>query len=167
MKIEFDAAAVALWRNAFARAPEAAATELHAFMTRAVAHLQAEVAERTPTTHGTLRASIFGRVQAFGGGFGVEGLVGTPLAYAPAVEFGTKPHRPPVQPLIDWARQKLALSGAEARSAGHAIAWKIARKGTKGAHMFRDAINENRDQIVRDFQQSAERIVTRIQGGIA
>lgn len=161
--IAFDAADVGRWRSAFLRAPALAAEEMQAFMTRATAHLQAEVQARTPTTHGVLRASVYGEVQLFQSGFGVEGLVGTPLAYGPAVEYGTKPHHPPVEPLIDWARQKLALSGVEAERAGRAIAWKIAHKGTQGVHMFRDAFNENREQIVADFRRSAARVVRRIQ----
>lgn len=164
MKIAFDAAPVSLWRHAFIRAPQLAAEEMHGFMVRSTAHLQAEVQERTPTTHGTLRASIFGEVRPFDDGFGVEGLVGTPLDYAPAVEHGARPHRPPIEPLVDWARQKLALSGTEAEKAAHAIAWKIARRGTEGAHMFRDAFNANQVQLQADFRRSAVRLVTRIEG---
>lgn len=164
MKIAFDATPVTLWRHAFARAPQLAAREMHGFMVRSTAHLQAEVQERTPTTHGTLRASVFGEVRAFDDGFGVEGRVGTPLAHAPAVEHGTRPHHPPVEPLVDWARQKLALSGTEAEKAARAIAWKIAKHGTKGAHMFRDAFNANQAQIEADFVRSAERVVRLIEG---
>ncbi|MFN3987584.1 MAG: hypothetical protein ACK4KV_19005 [Rhodocyclaceae bacterium] len=166
MRIAFEATTVAVWRQAFALAPQAAAEEMQAFLTRSTAHLQAEVQARTPTTHGTLRASVFGEVRMFGGGFGMEGLVATPLAHAPAVEHGTKPHHPPVEPLIDWARQKLALSGTEAERAGRAIAWKIARHGTQGAHMFRDAFNENREQVMADFRRSGMRVVRRIEGGM-
>lgn len=165
MKITPAARDVQTLRAAFLRVPEVAARELHAFMVRTTAHLQAEVQERTPTTHGTLRASIFGEVRAFDGGFGVEGLIGTSLAYAPAVEHGTKPHHPPIEPLVDWARQKLALSGTEARRAAHAIAWKIARKGTEGAFMFRDTFNANRAQVLDEFGRMANRLAAGL-GGI-
>lgn len=158
MKITPEARDVQTLRTAFMQMPDVAARELHAFMVRTTAHLQTEVQERTPTTHGTLRASIFGEVRAFDAGFGVEGLVGTTLAYAPAVELGTKPHFPPIEPLVDWARQKLALSGTEARRAAHAIARKIARKGTTGAFMFRDTFNENRAQVLDEFGRMANRL---------
>lgn len=164
MRVEFDAAGVALWRRAFAHAPELAAQEMQAFLVRSTAHLQAEVQARTPTTHGTLRASIFGEVRMFADGFGMEGLVGTPLGYAPTVEHGTRPHHPPVEPLIDWARQKLGVRGVEAERAGRAIAWKIAHRGTKGAHMFRNAMNTNRGQIEADWMRSGERLVALIEG---
>ena len=133
-------------------------------MTRATAHLKGEVQERTPTAHGTLRASVFGEVDVFADGLGASGLVSSSLGYAPAVEHGTRPHHPPVTPLIDWARQKLALSGTEAREAAHRIAWKIAHKGTEGAHMFETTFNTNTAQVSRDFTETVARIIRRIGG---
>jgi hypothetical protein len=56
------------------------------------------------------------------------------------VEFGTHPHRPPVEPLIGWARRKLGLSEKEAGSVAWAIASKIAKEGTEAKPFFRPAI---------------------------
>ncbi len=61
---------------------------------------------------------------------GAVGEIGSPLEYAEHVEFGTRPHFPPIQPLQDWVEVKLGLRGAEARSVAHAIAVTIGRRGT-------------------------------------
>lgn len=49
--------------------------------------------------------------------------------HAGAVEHGSRPHMPPVAPLIAWARQK--LGAVDAKSVGWAIALKIKERGTK------------------------------------
>ena len=92
---DFDLSQMQRLAAAWERAPAIVEEEIARFVAGATAHLQAEVQERTPTTHGTLRASIFGNVRRLGG-IAVEGVVGTPLPYAPAVESGSKPHMPPV-----------------------------------------------------------------------
>ncbi|MCB1908812.1 MAG: HK97 gp10 family phage protein [Rhodocyclaceae bacterium] len=164
MKVSVEVGTLEQLRGAFAAAPEIAHDELSRFMAAATAHLQGEVQQRTPTHHGTLRGSIIGRVQPLAGGLGVEGVVGTSLAYAIPVELGTKPHMPPIEPLVDWARSKLGLSQKEARSAAWGIAGKIARRGTQGARMFGDSLDANRAQLAAGFERAVRRILTRIAG---
>lgn len=146
---------------AFAAAPEITQQELTRFMHEATAHLQGEVQLLTPTTHGTLRASIIGSVTPLANGIGVEGVVGTSLAYAVPVELGTKPHMPPVEPLVDWAKQKLALNETQARSAAWAIAKTIARRGTLGVGMFHRAWAANRAQVVEHARETIRSIWSR------
>lgn len=146
---------------AMRRAPELVQRELQAFVADATAHLKSEVQRLTPTTAGTLRASIVGDVRVLPG-IGVEGVVGTSLVYAIPVEMGTKPHMPPVAPLVLWAQQKLGVRGKEAVSAAWAIARSIARRGTEGAWMFRDAFEANEAQIVAEFTRAVDRIVAQI-----
>lgn len=55
--------------------------------------------------------------------------------HAPIVEYGSRPHMPPVEPLILWCRRKLGLSEKEAKRAGWAIAMHIREHGTKGQHV--------------------------------
>ena len=50
--------------------------------------------------------------------------------YANYVEFGTKPHWPPVAPLELWVTRKFGLSGPEAQAVAHSIAANIAHRGT-------------------------------------
>lgn len=61
--------------------------------------------------------------------------------YAAYVEFGTHPHMPPVQPLIEWSKRKLRLSEKEAESAGWAIAIKIKNEGAEPKPFLRPAAN--------------------------
>ncbi|WP_287365113.1 HK97 gp10 family phage protein [Thauera sp.] len=163
LRIELDTDALRTYADAWTMAPEIVEGELRQFVETVVAHLQGEVQERTPTTFGTLRASIIGDVQVLPG-IAVQGRVGTPLAYAVAVELGTKPHMPPVEPLINWARQKLGVSGKQAESAGWAIAKSIAARGTKGHFMFADTWDANQAQVARGFEIAVGRIVRRLAG---
>jgi len=142
-------------------APDIVQDELRGFVSAVTNHMQKEVTDRVPTTHGTLRASIIGNFRPLPG-LGFEGVVGTSLSYAIPVELGTKPHMPPVQPLVEWARQKLGVSGKEAERAGWGIARKIARQGTKGHFMFADAFSANEAQVVSGFGECVSRIERRI-----
>jgi len=134
-------------QKAFKASPEIASKDLQTWMTGAVAYLQGEVQKRTPTSHGTMRASIIGNVRRLDNGVGVEGVIGSSLGYMAPLEMGTKPHMPPVAPIEDWVQQKLGLKDKEARRAAWGIALRIARFGTPAAGMFHRAWNENRDQV--------------------
>ncbi len=53
--------------------------------------------------------------------------------YAAYVEFGTRPHRPPIDPLISWATAKTRVNpaqtgGEEFQRGIRDIAWSVARK---------------------------------------
>ncbi len=164
LRIEMNADSIRAIEAAWRQAPDIVQDELRQFVTTVTAHIQGEVQERTPTTFGTLRASIIGDVRALPG-LGFEGVVGSSLAYAVPVELGTKPHTPPIAPLVQWARQKLALRGAEAKRAAWGIARKIAARGTEGHFMFRDTFEANQAQVVRGFDVVVRRIAARIAGG--
>ena len=147
--------------DALARAPHIVDQELGAFMAVAIDHLATEVRDRTPSAFGHLRGSIAGTVRHSAGG--VLGVVGTPLPYAIPVELGTKPHRPPMQPLEDWARKKFGVPKREARRIAYLVARKIGREGTQGAFMFKKAFEANEGEITRQFDLALARIVNRIQ----
>jgi hypothetical protein len=117
-----------------------------------------------------LSGSFEGRQVEVPGGIGVE--VGSPLEYGPYVEWGTKPHWAPIQPLIEWVEQKIQphvlavginfdsgralpnksrknsiILKGDARkravlSLAHAIQCKIAAKGTQGQFYMRDSLIE-------------------------
>lgn len=61
--------------------------------------------------------------------------------HAAYLEFGTRPHMPPVAPLIAWAKRVLRVSDAEAKSIGWAIAKKIAEKGTEPQPYLRPGVD--------------------------
>lgn len=166
IEIRLDVDSVAALADAWRRAPDVVQDELRRYITTVTAHLQGEVQERTPTYLGTLRKSIIGDVRALPG-IGVEGVIGSPLAYAVPVELGSKPHMPPVQPLVEWAKAKLGVRGKEAERVGFAVARKISRTGTAGAFMFRDTFEANEARVVRGFDVVVRRIADRLAGGAA
>jgi len=160
--ITIDASEAAILARAWDAAPAIVETELRAAMTEATAYLQRETQERTPVAFGTLRASIAAREPQVLADQ-VLGVVGTPLAYAEAVELGTRPHFPPIQPLQDWVQAKLGIADEdESRQVAFAVARKIARSGTKGAFMFTEAFKAGEPQVQRIFARCRERIVARL-----
>lgn len=150
--------------RAWSQAPEIAQRELAAATFEAGLLLERETKEETPVgASGLLRQSIATREPQILGDQ-VIGLTGTSVAHAVPVELGTRPHFPPIQPLEDWARAKLGLSEDEAEGVAYAIARKISREGTKGAHMFQRAFDGNRDQVGRIYEAAGARIRDRLGG---
>jgi hypothetical protein len=92
----------------------------------------------------------------------VTGIVGTPAKYAEAVEYGTKPHFPPLEPLQYWVEKKLGLPEKEAKSVAFLIARKISVKGTEGSHMFEFAWEENKDRVEKMLNEIADEVVRRL-----
>ena len=72
------------------------------------------------------------------------GIVFSDLDYAPSIEYGTKPHFPPISALKKWALDKL---GDE--NLAYAVQKSIGKKGTPEQPVFRNALYENRDNIVK------------------
>lgn len=161
LDIRLDGGATLL--RALQQAPEVVAEELRRFAQAAVPYLEAEVKDRTPAVHGLLRASIAGSVGSVASG--VLGVVGTAQPYAVPVELGTKPHFPPVQALEDWVQARLGARGADIRRIAWLVARKIARHGTQGQFMFRDAFAAAQPELTRQFDAAVARIAARIDGG--
>ncbi|MHC8492791.1 hypothetical protein ACTU44_08760 [Thalassospira sp. SM2505] len=164
--VRIDIREAAALADAFDKSPKIVTEELTAATWQASLLLEREVKENTPTGvggGGGLKGSISAREPEVLSD-NVIGMVGTPLDYAVPVELGTRPHFPPVQPLADWAEHKLGLSPAEAQGAAFAIARKISRTGTKGAHMFERAFEDNDLQVQRIFDRARVRIADRMGG---
>lgn len=154
----------ALWDQA----PQIAEKHLRAAMEEALLFLQREVQEATPTgAHQLLRKSITAEpVQRLASGLlgVVDVKQGSALDYAVAVELGTKPHMPPIAPLVDWAKAKLGLDPDEAEAAAHGIAWKIFHQGTKGAHMFEATYRKHEARVFDRFDRAAVAIAAELGG---
>jgi len=146
--------------KALKRAPDALMKELTVAGVEAEMLLTREVKENTPVGimggSGGLKGSTYGRTYTLGTSK-VETKIGTPKQYAVPVEVGTKPHMPPVQPLIDWAIVKLGKSAKEARGIGFAIALKIKAKGTEGQFMYHRAFKDNKDQVAGFYRAAVGR----------
>lgn len=150
--------------RAFAQAPEIVLDELETAMGSAVAYLLRETQENTPTATGVLRRSFIGTVDVLASLDAVFGTVGSTLPYALPVELGTKPHYPPLAPLISWVEQKLGLQGDEAEARALAIQRRIGRTGTPGYGMARFALIDGRETIAAEFADAAARITARLEG---
>ncbi len=154
----------ALW----AQTPDIVRQELLSAMTEADLLVERNVKERTPVGAsaggaGGLKGSIFGEESV--GPEGVLGVVATAMPYAIPVELGTRPHFPPVEPLVDWVVAKLGIPEKEAHGVAFAIARKIARVGTKGHGMFHAGFEEARPQVIAMFERARDRIVARLSPG--
>lgn len=164
---QIDYSALKTIEAAYSRAPKMVSEELRAAVTEADLLVYRELSERVPVGAGGaagLKGSLFHQEEV--NGAIAHGLVATPLAYAVPVELGTKPHFPPIEPLIDWVKAKLGISTEkEARGAAFAIARKIAIRGTKGRFPFRDTFNAVEGQVRAIFERATGRIAERLSGG--
>ena len=157
-----DAHEIAGLADAWARTPGIVAEEMARAVEEGTQRTLREVQERTPVgATSMLRESIAARPVAVTGD-AVTGAVSTSVRHAVPVEIGTKPHRPPVEPLADWAKARLGLSDREARRAAWAIAARIAARGTEGAFMFRGGLDAAKPHIERLFNMAARRALARI-----
>lgn len=151
-------------------APAIARQEMKTSMTEALLLLEREIKDDTPVGvggGGGLRGSITHDLR------GVtlddlQGRVFSPLKYALPVEHGTKPHwvgREGMKSLQDWVERKLGVSPDESESVAYLVARKIARKGTKGAHMFENNLSEHARQVVGILGAAVERIIAQLSKG--
>ena len=159
------AAAIA---RAWGSHPELVMHELETAMISSLLYLKGQAAERSKlrpdgqegANRGHLARSFDHRVTMFMDA--VFGDVTNPLSYALPVELGTRPHYPPIDPLIDWVEAKLGLAGEEAESAARGIQRNIGRRGSVGRFMARDALAAGGSSIQGEFEDAAERIVTKL-----
>ncbi|MBI1206805.1 MAG: hypothetical protein GC191_05895 [Azospirillum sp.] len=167
------------------RAPAITLEELTAGLTEASAQLERELKEPagpTPSAHGALRQSI-GALPVSLSGTVVSAGVGTASLYAVPVELGTRPHMPPIAPILDWVEEmikegkikvedgrgdkgkKKASAEAAALSIAEKIRWKIAHHGTAGAHMFSKVFLAQERQVRRILEGAVAKAVARIRAG--
>ncbi|GIV62995.1 MAG: hypothetical protein KatS3mg045_0334 [Bellilinea sp.] len=134
---------------------------------------------------GDLRASVSSsEVQVTKEAIFVEVGAGRGLPYAQAVEYGTKPHTPPLsitepgQPLYEWVRIK-QLAGVysvrtgkrlgskakqmdENRIMARAIWAHIRKYGTQAHPYFAPAIEQTGERIMKLFEEAVEEIAESI-----
>lgn len=101
-----------------------------------------------PVDTGQLRANIAPEIKAFGGE--IEGVVGSSVKYAPAMELGTPPHLVPLSELDVWARRHHISAIVVQRS--------IARKGTAPRQFLQGAFNKNVDAINKIFEDYVQEL---------
>ncbi len=89
---------------------------------------------------------------------GAEIIVDAP--HAPFLEFGTRAHFPPLEPLILWAYRKgLADTEEEAEEVAFLVARKIAQTGIAPRHFFAKAmVRIERDVLPGEVEYELERL---------
>ncbi len=136
----------------FREAPGVVNSEIRNGMERSVKKVTTDVQAGTPVDVGRLRSQITNVVQ--GSGAETRGIVGTNVKYAPYMEFGTRPHWPPIKALEVWARRHGTTAFVVARA--------IARRGTAAREMFRKGLEENVEWIKNEFNEVGKRIADRL-----
>ena len=141
------------WTNQkqFEQAPEIFREEKAAALTEAGMLLEREIAARTAEgATGILRKSIAAQL------FGDRMEVGTPIAYAEPVEYGSKAHWAPLAPLEMWALRK--FGDAEI---GKKVWYSIAHKGTRAALMFTRGFAASASKIMKILEGIGDKVAMR------
>lgn len=99
-----------------------------------------------PVDRGILRASILPEVRSEGRT--VQGVIGSNQQHAPFMEFGTRPHWPPLGALAVWARRHGTSAFVVARA--------IARHGIKARRYLRGALEMNVGRIVSRLERAVQ-----------
>jgi len=142
--------------------PDESRQAREAKLTEALLLLERAIKLKTPEGAGPMhiRDTIFQKTGMRGES--VWGMIGTPAVYGESLEYGTKPHFPPVDPIQHWVEKKLGISGGATHSVAFLIARAISRRGTKGAHMFEKGTEEQEAAVIRILEQIPEDIVRRL-----
>ena len=124
------------------RGLRSAAYRLEGLVTEAIAATQPYPPEDT----GELKRSVH-TTPTRGGA-----VVSVDAPHAPFMEYGTRPHWPPLVPLAEWAYRKgLADSEEEARAVAFLVARQISRRGIAPRHFMARAIQElERQNIIEE-----------------
>jgi len=105
--------------------------------------------QNAPVDTGRLRASITPGVSETSDG--AEGVVGSNVAYAPYMEFGTRPHWPPISAMEPWASRHGTV--------GFLVARSIALHGIKPRRFLQMAFESNQGWIVKRFARAVNEVV--------
>lgn len=164
---DIDTTAFTDLAKAWKRAPDVVLDELDKAISVSTGMLHAEVVDNTPVgASGGSGAGLAGSISYVisRGAADVTGIVGTPSPYAVPVELGTKPHMPPVAPIVSWVKAKLGIEDEDkAEHVAQRIAWKIKAHGTEGQFMFRDSLDRLRPSIERSLNDAAETVIKRLE----
>lgn len=118
---------------------------------RSVEAIRKEVRVRTPVDTGALRDSFTAKIDP--STRPMWGEVRSSLPYSRPVEFGTRPHYPPVHALTGWASRRGVNPYALQRAIG--------KRGTKGAFMVRDGVRTAVSHVRAAFEHAARVIEQR------
>jgi HK97 gp10 family phage protein len=115
-------------------------------MVRVINMIRDSARAAVPVDTGTLRRSIIGEIETSRDN--VVGTVGPTEPYGAPVEFGTRPHFPPVDALKRWAEKRGMNPWA--------VALAISRKGTKPRPYLIPSFEKHRDDVLIEFKNAID-----------
>ena len=113
--------------------------------------------QNAPSNFGRLRNSLTVDLKSRTGQ--VSATVGSNLVYAKPVEYGSKPHWPPLAPIELWVRRKLRVPAARSKSVAFLVARKISRHGTPAQPFLGPALEQSKgfaDSALRELGAEIE-----------
>ena len=105
-----------------------------------------------PVNTGALRQSI--KWAALPGGNGFQVFSDAP--HFPFMEYGTRPHMPPVAPLVTWATRKFGVGEKEATAIAWAVATKISVVGIAPRGFFAKGMARARQEVEAEIIHELE-----------
>ncbi len=140
------------------RLPEALHGALERALVLGLNRLHGAVVESMPSgATGLLAKSVFTELKDRPEIGGIVAVHPPADVYAAPVEFGARPHFPPIAALLPWVKQKLGVRDEEeARSVAFLIARAISRRGTEGQFMFTRALETERANVELLFDAEIE-----------
>jgi hypothetical protein len=90
---------------------------------------------------------------------GFVGYGGMASRYIGFVNTGTRPHWPPIAPLVYWAARKFGygIGSPEAKRMGYLVARSISRKGTKAQRFIEGVVTRDRAAAQKLMADAARR----------
>lgn len=148
------------------KSPEVVSAAITDVMWAIVYTVEGAVVERTPVgATGNTRGSIYSEVYGFPGSDDFYGKVATAIIHGEPLEHGTSPHGVSpdgVKSIEYWAIRKLGVTPQDAPGVARAIVRAIMRRGSKGAHMFRDGLEASRAKITKFWNDIPTKISERL-----
>jgi HK97 gp10 family phage protein len=115
---------------------------VHDFLHRIGLAVEGRAKANAPVDTGRLRGSIATTVDEGR----LEARVGSNVNYAPFVEFGTRPHFPPLSAVQPWARRHGFPLG---RAGAFLVARAISRRGTRAQPFLIPALHNSKRDVER------------------
>lgn len=133
-------------------AAQAFQEEVASGLQQASLDVEGQAKRLAPVRTGNLRRSIGSTVAPIGGN--ATGVIFASAKYAPFVEYGTRPHTPPLAAIQRWASRKGLPAGA--------IWMAIRQKGTKPHPFMEPALEAKRGSVLQRMQQAIDAAVKRM-----
>ncbi|PCI62042.1 MAG: hypothetical protein COB35_05005 [Gammaproteobacteria bacterium] len=137
----------------WAKTPQMVMQELTKTLLGTSAMVQSNIMNKLPRGATSHLAQSVATVGPMVSNNSAQTLIGSSLIYAAPVELGTKPHMPPIAPLVDWVTAVLGIEEPQAKTVAFKIARKISKKGTKGNFAYRDAFEQSQTLVRSQFKQ--------------